>query len=315
MKTRITELFGIEYPIIQGAMAWVSFSPLVAAVSEAGGLGILGGTIFDPPTMRENIRKVKELTKKPFGVNILAKSPIVDDLLDVIIEEGVEVVTYGLGNPKHIIERLKPTGIKSMPVVPTVKAAVRAEEDGADAVVVSGMEGGGHVGSLTTFILIPQVRDRVKIPVVAAGGIGDGSGIASALLLGADGVQVGTRFICTKECPAHENSKRAIISADAEDTLVTGNITGLPVRALRNRMTETFAKMEEMKRPAWEMAFFGSGKMFKAFVEGDVEDGSVMAGQVCGMINDIPSVKELIERMVKEAEEAIERVRRVFLLK
>lgn len=310
VKTRLTELLGITYPIIQGGMAWVSFAPLVAAVSNAGGFGIICGTILSGDSLREEIRKTKDLTDRPFGVNILAKSPILEDLLGVISDEKIPAVTYGLGNPKKIMDVLKPRGILCMPVVPSVSTAVRAENDGADVLIVEGLEAGGHVGKLSTFPLVPQVRDKVKVPVVAAGGIGDGRGLAAALMLGADGIMMGTRFICTQECPAHINAKTAVLKAQAEDTLVTGNITGLPVRALKNRFTETFAAMEVEKKSALEMALFGSGKMYKAFIEGDAEDGSVMAGQICGMITDIPTVRELVERTVKEAETALSDVAR-----
>jgi len=291
-------------------MAWVSFAPLVAAVSNAGGFGIIGGTILDEESLKNEIRKTKGLTDKPFGVNILSKSPILDSLLDVIVAEKIAAVTYGLGNPRIIMERMKPHGIICMPVVPSVATAIRAEQDGADAVIVEGLEAGGHVGKMTTFALLPQARDRVKIPIAAAGGVGDGRGIAAALILGADGVQIGTRFICTQECPVHINAKKAILKAKAEDTLVTGNITGMPVRALKNKFTEAYAAMEEIKKPPLEMALFGAGKMYKAFVEGDAEDGSVMAGQICGMIEDIPTVSDLIEKMVKEAESVLSEVQR-----
>lgn len=308
MKTRLSELLGIRYPIIQGGMAWVSFAPLAAAVSNAGGFGIIGGTILDEKSLKKEIIKTKSMTDKPFGVNILSKSPIIDGLLDIIVDEKVAAVTYGLGNPKIIMERLKPHGIICMPVVPSINTAIRAEQDGADVVIVEGLEAGGHVGKMTTFILLPQARDKVKIPIAAAGGIGDGRGIAAAMILGADGVQIGTRFICTQECPVHINAKKAILKANAEDTLVTGNITGMPVRALKNKFTEEFAAMEDIKKPPLEMALFGAGKMYKAFVDGDAEEGSVMAGQICGMIEDIPTVKELIERMVKEAESVLSEV-------
>ena len=281
----------------------MSFAPLVAAVSNAGGLGIIGGTIFTPEQMRSEIRKVKELTDKPFGVNIISLHPMIREVLEVLIEEKVLVATYGTGNPKKIIEVLKPKGVLSFPVVPTVESAVRAEKDGADGVIVSGCEGGGHVGQMTTMALVPQVRDKVKIPVVAAGGIADGRGMAAAFALGAEAIQMGTRFIVTKESPAHPNIKRKIIEAKAEETLVTGNITGLPVRCIRNKMSEEFARMESLGKDKMEMALFGSGKMRLAFVEGDAENGSIMAGQIIGMIEDEPSCEDLIQRVMREFEE------------
>ena len=303
LKTRVTELFGIEYPIIQGAMAWVSFAPLVAAVSNAGGLGIIGSTIFKPDQIRDEIRKVRELTDKPFGVNLLSLHPMIEEILAVVIEEKILVATYGTGNPKKIIEILKPGGVMSFPVVPTVKAAMRAEADGADGVIVSGMEGGGHVGQHATMILVPQARDKVKIPLVAAGGIADGRGMAAALAMGAEAVQMGTRFIVTKESPAHKNAKKKIMEAKAEDTAVTGNITGLPVRVIRNRLAEEFLHMEDTGKSKGEMVMFGSGKMQLAFVHGDAEDGSVMAGQISGMVTDEPTCDELIQRIMREFRE------------
>ena len=300
LKTRVTERLGIEYPILQGAMAWVSFAPLVAAVSNAGGLGIIGGTIMMPEELRAEIRKVRGLTDRPFGVNIISLHPLIQEILKVLIEEKVLLATYGTGNPKKIIEVLKPGGVMSWPVVPTVEAATRAEADGADGVVVSGCEGGGHVGKLGAMILTPQARSRVKLPLVAAGGIADGRGMAAAFALGAEAVQVGTRFIVTRECPAHDSAKKKILEARAEDTVVTGNITGLPVRVIRNRMAEEFLAMENTGKSKVEMALFGSGKMKLAFVEGNADDGSVMAGQIAGLIEDEPTCEDLIQRMVRE---------------
>ena len=311
LKTRVCEIFGIEYPVLQGAMAWVSFAPLVAAVSNAGGLGIIGGTIFTPEQMRAEIRKVRELTDKPFGVNIISLHPMIKEVLQVLIEEKVLVATYGTGNPKKIIEILKPGGVMSFPVVPTVEAAVRAEKDGADGVIVSGCEGGGHVGQMSTMALIPQARDKVKIPLVAAGGIADGRGMASAFALGAEGIQMGTRFIVTKESPAHPNVKKKIIESKAEDTVVTGNITGLPVRCIRNKMAEQFLHMEQTGKSKMEMALFGSGKMKLAFVDGDAEEGSVMAGQVIGMVNDEPTCQELIQRIIREFEDTVRTLKKI----
>ena len=304
MPTRVTERLGIEYPILQGAMAWVSFAPLVAAVSNAGGLGIVGGTIMMPDELRAEIRKPRELTSRPFGVNIISLHPMIREILQVLIEEKVLLATYGTGNPKKIIEVLKPGGVMSWPVVPTVEAAARAEADGADGVIVSGHEGGGHVGKLSTMILVPQARQRVKLPLVAAGGIADGRGMAAAFALGAEAVQLGTRFIVTRECPAHENAKGKILAARAEDTVVTGNITGLPVRVIRNKMAEEFLTMENTGRSKTEMALFGSGKMKLAFVEGNADDGSVMAGQVSGLIDDEPCCEDLIQRLVRETRAA-----------
>lgn len=299
LKTRVSELLGIEFPIFQGAMAWVSFAPLVAAVSEAGGLGILGATIMGPQELRDEVAKIRQLTDRPFGVNIISLHPAIEEILQVLIEEKILVATYGTGNPRRIIEVLKPGGVMSFPVVPTVKAAMRAERDGADGVIVSGMEGGGHVGQLSTLALLPQARDKVSIPLVSAGGIADGRGMAAAFALGAEGVQMGTRFIVTRESPVHANIKARILEAEAEDTVVTGNITGLPVRVIRNKMAEEFLKMEETGRSKMEMALFGSGKMHQAFVEGNSEDGSIMSGQISGMLEDEPSCDELLQHIMR----------------
>jgi enoyl-[acyl-carrier protein] reductase II len=261
--------------------------------------------------MRDEIRKVRELTAKPFGVNIISLHPLIEQILKVLIAEKVLVATYGTGNPKKIIETLKPGGVMSFPVVPSVVAAMKAEADGADGVIVSGCEGGGHVGQISSLPLIPQARDAVKIPLVAAGGIADGRGMAAAFALGAEGVQMGTRFIVTKECPAHANIKAKIIAAKIEDTCVTGNITGLPVRVIKNQMAEEFLNMERAKRSKLEQALFGSGKMQLAFVKGDAEQGSVMSGQVVGLINDEPSCAELIRRTMEEFQETIAKLGRI----
>lgn len=309
MKNRVTELLGIRYPIFQGAMAWVSYAPLVAAVSEAGGLGIIGGTIMTPAQIRDEIRAVRALTDKPFGVNIISLSPFIDQILEVLVEERVLVATYGTGNPRRIIEKLAPGGVMSFPVVPTPETARRAQDDGADGVIVSGREAGGHVGQLSTFIVVPQARDVVDIPLVAAGGIGDARGVVAAFALGAEAVQIGTRFICTVEAPVHDSVKQLIVGSGPCDTLVTGNITGLPVRCIKNRMSETFAKMEKTGKSKAEMALFGAGKMQQAFQQGDVDDGSVMAGQVCGLIDGVPTVAEYMESLVAGLRQAMERAR------
>ncbi len=308
METRVTELLGIRYPILQGAMAWISYAPLVAAVSEAGGLGIIGGTIMTPSALRAEIHAVRALTDKPFGVNIISLSPWIDEILSVLVEEQVLVATYGTGNPRRIIEKLKPGGVMSFPVVPTPKTAQRAAADGADAVIISGREGGGHVGSLTTMVAVPLARDAVDIPLIAAGGIGDARGMVAAFALGAEGIQMGTRFICTREAPCHDHVKQLLVESGPEDTLVTGNITGLPVRCLKNAMSLEFQAMESTGKSKAEMAMFGAGKMQQAFQQGDVVNGSVMAGQVCGMISEVPTVAELIEGMVDEVEQVLQRV-------
>ncbi|MBT3222824.1 MAG: enoyl-[acyl-carrier-protein] reductase FabK [Proteobacteria bacterium] len=310
MKTRITELLNIEYPILQGAMAWISYAPLVAAVSEAGGLGIIGGTIMTPNQLRDEIHQVRDLTDKPFGVNIISLSPWIAQILELLVEEQVLIATYGTGNPRKIIEQLKPGGVMSFPVVPSPNTAKRAQDDGADGVIVSGREGGGHVGDLTTMVLVPQARDVVDIPMVAAGGIGDARGMVAAFALGAEAIQMGTRFICTKEAVCHDNAKEFIVRSGPRDTLVTGNITGLPVRCLKNKMSQTYAEMESTGKPKAMMAMFGAGKMQQAFQLGDIEDGSVMAGQVCGLIDDVPTVAELIQSMMAGCDRVLDRLPR-----
>lgn len=303
MKTRITELLGIKYPIIQGAMSWVSFPPLVAAVSNAGGLGILGAAFMSPDLLRENIRKIKDLTDSPFAVNFMPDNPIVDQLLDVIIEEKVPVASYGRGNPKKVIDRVKPHGIIALPTMGSLRHAMRAEQDGADAIIVQGTEGGGHTGHVATIVLIPLVTSRVKIPVIAAGGIGNAKGLAAALALGAEGISMGSRFIVTKEAPVPDNVKQYIIDKTEEDTVVTDNLTGVRCRVIKNDFAKRILEMAKSKVDPWEMMQYGVGRIRKAYVEGDLEWGSLAFSQVCGLIQEIPSCQELIESIVSGAEE------------
>lgn len=306
MKTRITELLGIKYPIIQGAMAWISFPPLVAAVSNAGGLGILGSAFMSPDELSQNISMIKQLTDKPFGVNFVPESPQVDQLLKVVVEEKVAVVNYGIGNPRRIIETAKLHGIITIPTMGAIKHAVRAEQDGADAVIIQGTEAGGHSSYVTSMVLVPLVVDRVKIPVVAAGGFGDGRGLVAALSLGAEGISMGTRFLATKESPAHPKVKQKLIDSSEEDTIVTTHITGLRARVIRNPLAEAFLGVGEDKDRSKLLSL--PGKMRRAFIEGDIEQGTIAAGQICGMINDIPSCQELIERIVSGAEKILEQM-------
>ena len=303
MKTRITELLGIKYPIIQGAMTWVSFPPLVAGVSNAGGLGILGAAFMAPEQLRENIRQIKDMTDKPFGVNFMPDNPIVDQLLDVILKERVPVASYGRGNPKRIIERVKPHEIIALPTLGSLKHALRAEQDGADAVIVQGTEGGGHTGHIATMVLTPLVASRLKIPVVAAGGIGNGRGLAAALALGAEGISMGSRFIVTKEAPVPEHVKRYLIEKSEEDTVVTDNLTGVRCRVIKNDFAKRIMEMAKSKVDPWEMMQYGVGRIRKAYVEGDLEWGSMAFSQACGLIDDIPSCQELLDCIVSEAEE------------
>ncbi len=301
MKTRITELLGIESPIIQGGMAWVADYHLAAAVSEAGGLGIIGAANAPAEWVRDQIREAKKLTDKPFGVNVMLMSPYADQVARVIAEEGVAVVTTGAGNPEKYMGLWKEKNIKVIPVVASVALAKRMERCGADALVAEGCESGGHVGETTTFALVPQVVDTVSIPVIAAGGIADGRGIAAASMLGAEGFQLGTRFVVTRECQVHENYKARIIRAKDIDTRVTGRSTGHPVRALRNDMTKKYLDLEKSGASMEELEMLTIGALRKAVVDGDVKEGSVMSGQIAGMIGEELSCKEVVDRLMKEA--------------
>lgn len=301
MKTRITELLGIESPIIQGGMAWVAEHHLAAAVSEAGGLGLIGGANAPAEVVREEIRKAKELTKKPIGVNVMLLSPHADEVAKVIVEEGIKVVTTGAGNPEKYMEMWKAAGIKVIPVVASVALAKRMERYGADAVVAEGCESGGHIGEQTTMTLVPQVKDAVSIPVIAAGGIGDGRGIAAVFMLGAEAVQIGTRFVVANESIVHENYKQRIVKAKDIDTAVTGRSHGHPVRSLRNQMTREYVKLEQDGKSFEELEYLTLGTLRNAVLEGDVINGTVMAGQIAGMISKQQSCKEMIEEMMEQA--------------
>lgn len=300
MKTRLTELLGIKYPIIQGGMAWVAEYHLAAAVSEAGGLGLIGAASAPGEWVREQVRKAKELTKKPFGVNIMLMSPYADEVAGIIVEEGVRVVTTGAGSPEKYMSMWKEAGVKVIPVVASVALARRMERCGADAVVAEGTESGGHIGESTTMTLVPQVVDAVEIPVIAAGGIADGRGIAAAFMLGAQGVQMGTCFVVTKESQVHENYKKCIIKAKDIDTRVTGRSTGHPVRAIRNQMTKEYLRREQEGAAFEELENLTLGGLRKAVVEGDVVNGSVMSGQIAGLVKEELSCEELIQKLVRE---------------
>jgi len=305
IKTPLCDLLNIKYPIIQGGMAWVATSELASAVSNAGGLGVIGAGNADPNWVREEIRKTRTLTDKPFGVNIYFLSPYAEEVMKVVIEEKVPVVTTGAGNPGKYIPFLKEKGIKIFPLVSSVALAVRLERLGVDGLIAEGMECGGHIGELTTMALVPQVVSAVKIPVIAAGGIADGRGFVAALALGAQGIQMGTRFIASEECKVHENYKRAILKAKDRDTVVTGASTGHPVRVIYNKLAREFLELEKKGVPIEELEKFGTGRLRSAVINGDVEYGSVMAGQISGLINDIKPVKDIIEDIVKEAENII----------
>lgn len=301
MKTEITELLGIRYPIIQGGMAWAAEYHLAAAVSKAGGFGIIGAASAPPEIVREQIRKVREITDQPFGVNVMLMNPNAPEVAKIVVEEGIAAVTTGAGNPAAFMKMWKDAGIKVIPVVASVAMARMMEKAGADAVVAEGCESGGHIGSATTMTLVPQVVDAVKIPVIAAGGIGDGRGIAAAMMLGAKAVQMGTRFLVAKESIVHENYKERVIKAKDIDSEVTGRSTGHPIRVLRNKMTREYLKMEEKGVSLEELELLTLGSLRKAVIEGDVVNGSLMAGQIAGMVKKEQTCKEMIEEMMKEA--------------
>lgn len=305
MKTRVTELLQIEYPIIQGGMAWVAEHHLAAAVSEAGGFGLIGAASAPPEIVREEIRKAKELTDKPFGVNIMLLNPNADEVAKIVVEEGIQAVTTGAGNPEKYMSMWKEAGVKVIPVVASVAMAKRMERYGADAVVAEGMEAGGHIGNQTTMALIPQIVDAVNIPVIAAGGIGDGRGIAASFMLGAEGVQMGTRFVVADESIVHENYKNRIVKAKDIDSVVTGQSIGHPVRCLRNQMTKEYIKKEQEGVPFEELERMTLGSLRKAVMDGDILNGTVMAGQIAGLVSKRQSCKEILQEIMGEAEKLL----------
>lgn len=307
MKTRVTELLGIEYPIIQGGMAWVAEYHLAAAVSNAGGLGIIGAASAPAEVVREQIRKTKELTDKPFGVNVMLMNPNADEVAQVIVEEGVKVVTTGAGNPSKYMPMWKEAGVKVIPVVASVALAKLMERAGADAVVAEGTESGGHIGSTTTMALVPQVVDAVNIPVIAAGGIADGRGFAASMMLGAEAVQMGTRFCVAEEAITHENYKTRIIKAKDIDSEVTGLSHGHPVRQLRNNMTKEYLKLEKEGVPMEELEYLTLGSLRKAVMDGDTINGTVMAGQIAAMVREVQPCKVIIEEIMTDAKKLLNR--------
>lgn len=302
MKTRVTELLGVEKPIIQGGMAWVAESHLAAAVSNAGGFGLIGAANAPAEVVRNYIREAKELTDRPFGVNIMLLSPFADDIARVVVEEGVAAVTTGAGNPEKYMAQWKAANIKVIPVVASVALAKRMERCGADAVVAEGTESGGHIGQATTMTLVPQVVDAVSVPVIAAGGIADGRGFAAAMMLGAEAVQMGTRFCVSDECVIHDKYKERILKAKDIDSEVTGRSHGHPVRGLRNRMTREYLKLEAQGATFEELEKLTLGGLRKAVVEGDTDNGSVLAGQIAGMVNRRQSCQEIIDEIMEQAE-------------
>ncbi|WP_026475967.1 enoyl-[acyl-carrier-protein] reductase FabK [Alkaliphilus transvaalensis] len=304
-QTKLCEILNIQYPIIQGGMAWVATAELAAAVSEAGGLGIIAAGNAPAEVVEQEIKKAKALTDKPFGVNIMLLSPFVEEVVDVVCREKVSVVTTGAGNPGKFMGRFKEIGTKVIPVVPSVALAKRMEKLGADAVIVEGTEAGGHIGELTTMVLVPQVASEISIPVIAAGGIADGRGFLASLSLGADGVQIGTRFICAEECVVHDNYKQMVIKAKDRDAIVSARTTGHPVRVLKNKLTKEFSQMEKAGATIDEIEKLGVGKLRLAVVEGDIENGSVMAGQIASMVKEIQPCGEIIEDIINGAKEQL----------
>ena len=305
MKTVITELLGIEYPIIQGGMAWVGTNELAAAVSETGGLGIIGSGGAPASWVKEQIQQVKKKTSKPFGVNIMLMNPEADAIAQVIVDEGVPVVTTGAGNPEKYMEMWKAAGVKVIPVVASVALAKRMERTGADAVIAEGTESGGHIGETTTMALVPQVVDAVSIPVIAAGGIADGRGIAAAFMLGAKAVQMGTIFVASKESIASDAYKNKVVKAKDIDTKVTGRSTGHPVRCIRNKQTQEYLRLEAEGATLEELEHLTLGGLRKAVVDGDVINGSVMAGQIAGLVKEVRSCKDIVESLNAQAEEML----------
>lgn len=311
MKTKLTELLGIEAPIIQGGMAWLGTWELASAVSEAGGLGVIGAGNMPGDLLREQIRQVKAHTKKPFGVNLMLRSPFVEECVATVCEEKVPVITTGAGNPGKYIERFKASGAKVIPVVSAVALAKRLASVGVDAVIAEGLESGGHVGKVTTLALVPQVVDAVELPVIAAGGIADGRALIAMLALGAVGVQMGTRFVASEECIAHPAYKEALLKARDRSTVITGRTTGHPVRVIANALSRQYEKLESINAPLAEIEGLGAGSLRRAAILGDMKTGSIMVGQIAGLVNDIKPVREIITSIIKEAAVAQQRISEV----
>ncbi|MFS7207555.1 enoyl-[acyl-carrier-protein] reductase FabK [Carnobacterium divergens] len=318
MQSELCEKLGIKYPIIQGAMAWVANAELASAVSNAGGLGIIASGHAPEEVVREQIRQAKEKTDQPFGVNIMLLSPHVEAVVNAVCEEGVKVVTTGAGSPGKYMKKFREHGIIVIPVVASVALARRMEKDGADAIIVEGMEAGGHIGKLTTMVMVPQVVDAVSIPVIAAGGIGDGRGMAAAFMLGASAVQLGTRFLVAHECTIHQNFKNAVLKARDIDTTVTGQITGHPVRTIRNKLTRLYDKAEKEEtskdQPDFErLEAIGKGALRRAVIDGDMDAGSMMSGQIAGLVKTKQSCEEIIQELMSESQTVIEQQKKAFI--
>lgn len=305
INTKLCSLLNIKYPIFQGGMAQISDAGLAAAVSEAGGLGVIAAGNGTAETLQKEIEKIRKLTNKPFGVNVMLLSPYVNEVGNLLAKEKVPVIITGAGSPGKFIKMWKKSGSKIIPVVPSVTFAKHLEKLGADALICEGMESGGHIGEITTMCLTPQVVDAVKVPVIAAGGIGDGRGIAAVMCLGAQGVQIGTRFLLADECSVHQNYKNKIKKAKDTDSAVTGRATGHPVRVLKNKLVTKFKKLEKNNAPVEEMERLGRGRLYKAAVEGDIDYGSVMSGQIAGLVNKEQSCEEIIVEMFEEAEKVM----------
>lgn len=310
MQTELIEKLGIKYPIIQGAMSWVANPSLVSAVSNAGGLGILACGHATGETVRELIHETKALTDKPFGINVLLLSPYVEDVVKIVCEEGIKVVTTGAGSPGRYMAQFKAAGTVVIPVVASVALARRMENEGADAIICEGMEAGGHIGKTTTMNLVPQVVDAVSIPVIAAGGIADGRGVAAAFMLGASAVQLGTRFVVAHESTVHQNFKNAILKAKDIDTVITGQITGHPVRVLRNKLTRQYLKVEKEitsdENPDFDrLEAMGKGALKRAVIDGDKNTGSFMSGQSAGLVNKEQSCHDIIQELMNDYKQII----------
>ena len=303
IKTRICEILDIKYPIFQGGMAWIADADLAAAVSNAGGLGIISAMNADATWLKGQIDKARTLTDKTFGVNIMLMSPFVDEVAKLVADEKIKVITTGAGDPSKYMDMWNKAGVKVIPVVASVALAKLAQKNGAVAVIAEGGESGGHIGELTTMTLVPQVKDAVSIPVIAAGGIGDGRGVAASFMLGAEGVQLGTRFLVAKECNVHPNYKKKILAARDRDTITTGKRLGHPVRSLKNPYSREFFKKEyDTTISNEELELFGRGALRRAAVEGDEKTGCFLAGQIAAMVNKEQTAKEIIEEIFSEAD-------------
>ena len=314
MRTKITEMMGIKYPVFQGGMAWGAEPSLAAAVSNAGGLGTVTGSYYAPETLAQKIQEAKKLTTRPFAVNFTPGCLNLEENLEVCIQEKVAAVTYGRGRHTTdlVITHLKSSGIRCFPVAGSVKHALRAQTEGADGVIVSGAEGGGHVGRINSLVLLALVARELRVPIIAAGGFADGRGVAAALALGAEAVQMGTRFMCTQESPANPKVKQMLLDATEEDTVVTGHVTGIRMRCLQNQLSKLYEDLADKKAAPSEFDRVGVGKLRAALVEGDTEWGSVPCGQVVGLINDLPTCQALMERIMAEAEQALEKASSLF---